>query len=104
MTIMIAAKSGLPRHAGRRWKVRKAVTTADSAHPIVSESPHLWKPLVPDFPAPKPPQDGTIRPSGGGWYEVVIGGEVRDKVRGEAAAKARVEELAGVQSWDHVAG
>lgn len=105
--IMIAKATGLPRVDGRRVPVRKGITTADSSHPIVRDHPHLWQEIVPDYPAPAESQVealGQVIPSGGGWYEVVVGGEVRDKVRGEAAAKARVEELAGVQSWDHVAG
>lgn len=92
--IMIAKATGLPRVDGRRVRVRKGVTTADTSHPIVREYPHLWRPLTPDFPAAPPPPAERIVPSGGGWYEIVIGGEVRDKVRGEAAAWARAEELA----------
>ena len=50
--IMIAKRSGMPTLAGRRRKVRKGVTTADSSHPIVRDHPHLWQEIVPDYPAP----------------------------------------------------
>lgn len=38
------------------------------------------------------PNDGTEH-TGGGWYQVRVGGEVVDKVRGEEEAQDRYEEL-----------
>ena len=49
-------------------------------------------------PAGTDPGDGggdMLRHTGAGWYEIVIGGEVRDRVRGKEAAEARAAELLG---------
>jgi hypothetical protein len=53
MTIMIARRNALIRRDnGQRRRVRKGITTAHSAHPIVQENPKLWAEIKPDYPAP----------------------------------------------------
>jgi hypothetical protein len=49
------------------------------------------RPLKPDSDT-QAPNDG-IEHTGAGWYQVRIGGEVVDKVRGQEEAQARYEEL-----------
>lgn len=115
--ILIAVRTGTVYINGARRMVRKGKTTAHPGHRIVTEHPKLWGPLRVDYPAPDTElidvstidqEPGTemipataespvvsVRPSGGGWYEVLVDGEVVDKVRGEAAAQARCQELAG---------
>lgn len=44
-----------------------------------------------DMPADMPPVE--IISAGGGWYELVAGGEVLDRTRGKDAAGARATEL-----------
>jgi len=39
------------------------------------------------------PEVGEIEHVGSGWYEVRVGGETKDKVRGEEDAKDRLNEL-----------
>ncbi len=50
--VVRAVKTGLVRlDGGGRVKVTKGVTTAHSGNSIVANSPHLWAPLVVDYPA-----------------------------------------------------
>ena len=50
----------------------------------------------PEEPAPGVSDDGPeLRHTGAGWYEIVIDGETRDRVRGKEAAEDRAAELLG---------
>jgi hypothetical protein len=53
------------------------------------------RPLKPGPSGGGDPQtsDDGIEHTGAGWYQVRVGGEVVDKVRGEEKAQARYEEL-----------
>lgn len=51
-TVMIAAKHAMvPTGSGARRKIRRDVTTAHVDSEIVRDRPHLWRPLMVDYPA-----------------------------------------------------
>ncbi|HZN74926.1 MAG TPA: hypothetical protein VFC00_25100 [Micromonosporaceae bacterium] len=50
--IMIAVRQGHIRIDGRRYIVRRGVTTAHRDHPIVRDHPNLWEPIKIDYPMP----------------------------------------------------
>ena len=58
----------------------------------LDRQPHLWERLGPP-PQPAPPTVEAVH-TGGGWYEIRSGGEMVAKVRGRAAADAKLAEVA----------